>query len=348
MRPRLGDRYEILRPLGQGGMSTVYAARDLRTGQEVAIKWLGEPGFVPTDNELRRFEQEARIAGALDSPHVGRVADVGRDAESGVPYLVMDLLPGEDLQVLLDRSGALAVDPAVRIAVQAATGLAAAHAAGVVHRDVKPSNLFLTRREGGEVIVKVVDFGIAKIRRPLPGMPGASAALPAPPVSMTKSGEVLGSPLYMSPEQVEASRHVDARSDVFSLGVTLYAMLTGAAPYAHLRSFVQLLYSIVNVPPPPLATSAPWVPAALAAVVDRCLSPDAAARYADGAALLAALAACAPEGSALREEMLVGVGPGHAVVRAPGASVLAATEGAGEGKADAKGSLWRRFRGWWE
>ncbi|APR85169.1 Serine/threonine protein kinase [Minicystis rosea] len=200
MRARLHDRYEIERPLGKGGMGTVLAARDLHTGAAVALKWLGEPGSVPGDRELARFEQEARIASALSSPHIARVHDVGRDPATSVPFLVMDLLAGEDLQSLLDRLGALHPTPALHIAKQACAGLAAAHAASVVHRDVKPSNLFLSRAED-TLVVKVLDFGIAKIRRIHPSPATTEKALTVPPLSMTKTGEMLGSPLYMAPSK---------------------------------------------------------------------------------------------------------------------------------------------------
>lgn len=341
MKQALRGRYQIERPLGAGGMGTVVAARDLRSGQEVALKWLGAPGSSPTDKELSRFEQEARIAGSLASPHLTRVLDVERDPETGVPYLVMELLVGEDLQALLDRLGAIDAGAAVRIARQACAGLAEAHAAGVVHRDVKPSNLFLARGEGGALLVKILDFGIAKIRR----LPGATEATPravsAPPVSMTRSGEMLGSPLFMSPEQVEASRHVDARTDVFSMGVTLHAMLAGRAPYAHLKSFAQLLYSVVNTPAPPLREAAPWAPAEVAAIVDRAMSHALEARFPDAAAMLTALQACAPEGDDLREEQLVAADRGQgARVEAPSAEVDAPVT-----LSQASPSLWQRLLG---
>jgi serine/threonine-protein kinase len=289
-------------------MGTVLAARDRETGRAVAVKWLGDPGSPPSDRDLSRFAQEARIAGSVSSPHVVRVFDVARDLETGVPYLVMERLDGEDLQALLDRVGPLAAFAAARIARQACAGVAAAHALGVVHRDLKPSNLFLSRAEGGAVVVKVVDFGIAKIRSAASGGAPASQALTAPSRSMTGSGDLLGSPLYMAPEQVEAAKHVDARADVFSLGVVLFAALTGKAPHAHLRSFVQMLYAIVNDPAPPLLAVAPWVGAELAAVVDRAMSHDLDSRFPDAAALGAALAAAAPGEPLLDDDMLVGSG----------------------------------------
>jgi serine/threonine-protein kinase len=308
-------------------MGTVYVGADLCTGERVAIKWLNA-AELSGSKDLARFEQEARIAGTLASPHIARVFDVGRDAESGVSYLVMELLQGENLESLLDRVGPLSTCAALRIAAQACAGLSAAHEAGVVHRDIKPSNLFLSRGEAGEVVVKLLDFGVAKIRRLPANAPARSGALAAPTVSMTETGQVLDSPLFMSPEQVEMAKHVDARSDVFSLGVTLYAMLTGAAPYAKIKSFVQLLYTIVNEPAPPLGTVVPGVPVELSAVVDRAMSHAPEERHANAAEMLAALLPLLPDGMELREEMLVGAG--RVAGAPPGRTLPGAEEGAAQ------------------
>jgi serine/threonine-protein kinase len=181
---------------------------------------------------------------------------------------------------------------------------------------------------------------VAKIRR---GAPAASLAPALRPrtVSMTKSGEILGSPLYMSPEQVDGARHIDARSDVFSMGVTLRAMLVGRAPYAHIRSLVQLLYTIVNDPAPPIAVAAPWVPADVAAVVDRAMAHDPGTRFADAAVMLEALRACAPEEGPIEEGMLV-AGEPQVPVPEP-VSPTAPTQQASEERP----GLWRRFLGSW-
>ena len=149
----------------------------------------------------------------------------------------MGLLRGEDVRSLLTRVGPLRPEVALRIAAQACAGLAAAHAAGVVHRDIKPENLFLSRGGDGAVVVKVLDFGIAKIRRTSEST-GASAGLTAPAVSMTESGQVVGTPLFMAPEQLVGAKQVDARSDVYSMGVTLYALLAGTPPHANVESLV--------------------------------------------------------------------------------------------------------------
>ena len=292
--------------IGHGAMGTVYEARVLASGERVAIKWLHARAFAADDPDLLRFTQEARIASALDSPHMTTLVELARDPETQVPYLVMGLLRGEDVRGLLARVGPLRPDVAVRVAAQACAGLAAAHAAGVVHRDIKPENLFLARGEGGAVVVKVLDFGIAKIRRTSEHT-GASAGLTAPAASMTRSGEVVGTPLFMAPELLDGPNQADGRSDVYSMGVTLYALLAGAPPHSGVESLVKLLYLVVNEPPPPLAQAAPWLPAGLIAIVEKTMAREKALRYRSAAEMLEALQPFLPEGAALREEMLVGV-----------------------------------------
>jgi serine/threonine protein kinase len=312
---RLGDHYEVGERLGQGGMGVVHAGMDLRTGQRVAIKWLMISGVGPGSPELLRFEQEARIAGALGSEHVVKVFDIGHDPGKNAPFLVMELLSGENLEALLDRIGALPAETAVRIAAQACAGLAAAHGAGVVHRDVKPANIFLVRRDDGEVVVKLLDFGIAKIRKDPEIAPGASLALTPPAMSMTDSGDLLGSPLFMSPEQVQGAKHVDARSDVYSLGVVLYAMLAGAAPYHEIKSLAQLLYMLMHQPRPSVRSVAPWVEQAAAAVVDKAMAHAPSDRFTDAAAMRDALGRLLPEGTSLEASMLTGVGEERRLVK---------------------------------
>jgi serine/threonine protein kinase len=303
----IGDKYELSHVLGRGAMGAVYAAKNLRTGRRVAIKTLQVAGVLdPQDPDLRRFEQEARIAGSLESEHVAQVLDIERDPTNGLPFLVMELLRGEDLQALLDRVGPLPVDAALRIAAQAAQGLEAAHRAGVVHRDIKPGNLFLARRTAGEVVVKILDFGLAKIRpRPDASASAASGHLAAPQVPMTETGQILGSPLYMSPEQVDGTKHVDARSDVFSLGITIYAMLCGKPPHADQKSFTLLLQDIVTKPVPPLGSVAPWVDPQVSALVERATRLDRDERFPSVTAMREAIQPLLAEGAPLREEMLV-------------------------------------------
>ncbi|MDC0745470.1 serine/threonine-protein kinase [Polyangium mundeleinium] len=301
---KLQERFEIVRSIGHGGMGTVYEARSLSGQERVAIKWMHARPFAAGDPDLLRFVQEARIVGALESPHVPRLIELAQDPDVQVPYQVMELLAGEDLGALLDRVGALRPDVALRIAAQACKGLAVAHAAGVVHRDVKPQNLFLARKEEGGLLVKVLDFGVAKIRR---APAGAPKGLTAPSSSMTDSGQVVGTPLYMAPEQLEGAKHVDARSDVYSMGVTLYALLAGKPPHADAKSLLELLNRLVSGPPPPLVDAAPWVPPAIRTVVERAMAASKEARYRDAGALLEALEPLLPEGADLTEEMLVPV-----------------------------------------
>ena len=212
--------YEIVSLLGAGGMGEVYRARDPRLSRDVAVKVL--PGSLAGDaGRLRRFEHEARAAGILNHPNLTTVYDVGR--EGGVSYVVEELLEGETLRVALAR-GPLPPSEALDIAVQVARGLAAAHEKGIVHRDLKPENLFRTR----EGRVKILDFGLAKL---LPD-PVAGEASRLPTASaLTAQGVVLGTLAYMSPEQLRGNGRVDTRSDVFSLGVVLYEMLTGRRPF---------------------------------------------------------------------------------------------------------------------
>jgi serine/threonine protein kinase len=283
----------------------VYAARDAQTGADVAIKWMHAHPFSPDDPDLLRFIQEARIAGTLDSPHVARTIELERDPETGVPFQVMELLDGEDLSSLLKRTGALRPDVALRIAAQACAGLAAAHTAGVVHRDIKPENLYLARRSDGSLVVKLLDFGVAKIRRTMSA--GASRALTAPMESITKTGEVVGTPLFMAPEQLDDMKHVDRRSDVYSMGVTMYALCAGAPPHANIQSFIQLIHTIVNVPAPSLSEVASWTPPKMIAVIEKAMARDPRDRYPDATALLNALEPLVHDDTDLRPEMVIGV-----------------------------------------
>lgn len=304
---KIGDKYQLSAVLGQGATGTVYAAKNLRTQRRVAIKSLDlGAGLQPGSPELLRFEQEARIAGSIDSPHIVQVVDVEQDPATNLPFLVMELLRGEDLQTLLDRVGPLPVDVALRIAAQACAGLVAAHAAGVVHRDVKPANLFLARREKGQIVVKILDFGIAKIRGIPDGLAG-SQVLAAPTVPMTESGQMLGSPLFMSPEQVDATKHVDDRSDLFSLAVTLFTMLAGKAPHADAKGFHMLLRRLVTAPPPPVRTVAHWVSPEVEAFVQKGSAFQREDRFSSAKDMLVALEALLPQGTDLREDMLIGV-----------------------------------------
>jgi serine/threonine-protein kinase len=307
----LDDRYAILRLVGQGGMGAVYEARHLGTNRRVAVKVILDSAM--DAEQIARFEREAGIVGAIESQHITLVYDTGRDRATGAPYIAMELLDGEDAEVLLARLGPLPIDLALRIAYQACLGLGRAHQAGVVHRDVKTANLFLHRNEAGQRIVKILDFGIAK-----------STAGEALNPSLTRTGTLLGSPIYMSPEQARSGK-VDQRGDVWSLGITLYEMLCGSRPNDELQQLGELIIAICTQPVPRIEQRAPRVPSELAALVHRALTIDPAARFASAVEMGEALRAMLPNGQAIDEAMLRPASAAElgqsAVLRPPSATV---------------------------
>jgi serine/threonine protein kinase len=230
---------------------------------------------------LQRFVREAKLASKIKSEHVVRVLDVAR-LESGEPYIVMELLEGQDLGDMLVKHGPLPVQQAALYLLQACEALADAHGLGIVHRDLKPANLFLTTTRDGRPCIKVLDFGISKLV-------GADAAQ-----SMTKTNALMGSPLYMSPDQLVQSRDVDARSDVWALGVTLFELLSGRCPFLA-EEAPQLIAQILQAPTPPLRSVRPDAPAELEALVNAALVKDRAQRVPDVAAFARGLAPFAPE-----------------------------------------------------
>ena len=282
--PKPGDlvagKYRIERVLGRGGMGTVFAARHGELGQTVAIKVLHSAA--PTASS--RFQREAKICAQLSSEHTARVFDLG--TVEGAPFLAMEYLAGEDLSQVIARGR---VEPrlVVSYALQICEALAEAHAAGVVHRDLKPSNVFLVRRPDGSACIKVLDFGISK---------RISAEDVEATDDLTNARVVLGSPAYMSPEQLRQSKDVDARSDIWSLGVVLYELLTAARPFKA-GSLAGLSAAIAaDVPRSPAALE-PSVPRSLDRVVMRCLKKDPAARFASATDVAVALRGSLPPAS---------------------------------------------------
>ncbi|HSE62256.1 MAG TPA: serine/threonine-protein kinase, partial [Thermoanaerobaculia bacterium] len=264
---RLGP-YEIVTPIGAGGMGEVYRARDTRLGRDVAVKVL--PASFSTDpDRLRRFEQEARAAGVLNHPNITAVYDVG--TVDGTPYVVTELLEGESLRSRLG-GGPLAPRRATEYAVQIAHGLSAAHEKGIVHRDLKPENLFVTK----DGRVKILDFGLAKLTQSNVGT--AHTNLPTLPATAdTEPGVVLGTLGYMSPEQVRG-RPADARSDIFSFGAILYEMLSGKRAF-HRDTAADTMSAILREDPPDLSSTNRQVSPTLDRIIRHCLEKDPEARF---------------------------------------------------------------------
>lgn len=271
----LGGRYQIQKKLGQGGMGTVYEAMHVTTKATVAVKLLSSSR---NEQDIARFEREARAAGAIASEHIVRVLDAGKDEASGCPFLVMERLVGEDLGRVLDRTGAMPPLLVVRLAAQIALGLARAHEAGVVHRDIKPSNVFLSHVDDDEVRVKLLDFGVAKL-----------GVVEPQDATLTNTGHMLGTPHYMAPEQAQTPKTADHRADIWSLGAVMYKALTGERPHEDTESVGQTIVAIASKPVKPVQDVAPWVPAEIAALVQRCLERDPKDRFADARALLEAM-----------------------------------------------------------
>jgi len=216
----LAGKYRVERVLGQGGMGVVVAAQHIHLEERVAIKlMLAEAAF--SAEAVARFVREARAAAQLESAHVAKVSDVGT-LEDGRPYMVMEYLDGHDLANVLAANGPLPLQDAIDYLLQASEAIAEAHSIGIVHRDLKPANLFLTRRRDRTPQVKVLDFGISKV---------SGSARSSSDNALTRTSTLMGTPLYMSPEQMTSVRDVDARSDIWALGIILFELLTGAPPF---------------------------------------------------------------------------------------------------------------------
>jgi len=283
-------RYRVERILGVGGMGVVVAARHLHLDSFVAIKFL-LPDILSNAEAVSRFAREAKAAVKIQNEHVSRVTDVGV-LENGAPYMVMEYLDGSDLGVLLRTQGRLSIEDAVDFVLQACEAIAEAHTLGIVHRDLKPANLFLVRRSDGSRIVKVLDFGISKTS----GMVGSGGT-----GGMTSTSSMMGSPLYMSPEQLSSARDVDARTDIWALGIILHELLAAQLPFVA-DSIPQLCVAIMQGLPASLRAARSDVPAGLEAIVLRCLEKDRARRFANVGELARALSEYAPQRSRVSVE----------------------------------------------
>jgi serine/threonine protein kinase len=262
----LAGKYRVEKVLGFGGMGVVVSAFRGDLEQRVAVKFLSQAAAERPD-AAERFRREARAAAKIRSEHVARVLDVGT-LDTGLPYMVMEYLEGNDIAEELRRLGRLPMLEAVEFVLQAIEALAEAHAAGVVHRDLKPGNLFLAQRADGTRRVKVLDFGISK------ALSGTSVE----ELSLTKTAALIGSPLYMAPEQMRSAKDVDTRADIWSLGAMLYEMLTGEPPYTG-ESIPQLCAALLHDDPIPLRQHRPEIPEGLELAVLRCLMKDRNNRF---------------------------------------------------------------------
>jgi len=274
---QIAGKYRVERTLAKGGMGVVVLVRHEVLGQLAVIKLL-LPSVAGSPGASERFLREARAAANLRSDHVARVFDVGA-LDDGTPYMLMEYLDGNDLAQELDRRGRLPVAEAVDHTLEALDAVSEAHAIGVIHRDLKPSNLFLVTKPDGSRQVKVLDFGISKVTSELGAADGA----------VTAENALLGSPAYMSPEQVRSSKDVDGRTDVWSLGVVLYELVTGRRAF-DAPSMGAILSQILADDVPALTRVLPGADAGLERVIQRCLARDRDARYPSAAAMREALA----------------------------------------------------------
>ena len=280
----LAGKYRVEQVLGAGGMGYVVAAMHEQLGQRVAVKLLA-PELCENEDSVTRFLREARAAVKIHSEHVARVIDVG-ELTNGSPYMVMEFLSGRDLADELDLPGQLEVPIAIDYVLQASEAVAEAHSLGLIHRDLKPANLFLTHRPDGTALVKVLDFGISKAINV-----DDNALEPAP--SLTATHSLLGSPAYMSPEQIRRPKSVDTRTDIWSLGSILYELLVRDPPF-NADSPLALLAAVVSDPLPSVRDTRPDVPVELEAVIAKCLEKNPDNRYQTVAELAEALVPFAP------------------------------------------------------
>jgi serine/threonine protein kinase len=285
----LKGTYHVLRKVAEGGMGVVYEGEHVRLRRRVAIKVLLSQ-YARHPEVLARFRREAEVVGSLGHPHIVQVFDVD-ETDGGDPFLVMEFLEGETLAERLEREPRQPLPAAIRIASQVAAALASTHEKGVVHRDLKPENVFLVHATGEGDFVKVLDFGISKVR--------------GPGRKLTQHNIVVGTPLYMAPEQARADQDVDERVDQFALAAISYEMLAGVGPFSG-DTPVEIMQNVIAANPEPLSEIAPWVPAAVAQVVMRGLSKKKQDRYASISGFL----------QALRE---AGAGAEVAVTEPPGA-----------------------------
>ncbi|MEI7892184.1 MAG: serine/threonine-protein kinase [Myxococcales bacterium] len=272
---QIGAKYVVRAVLGEGGMGTVYEAEHMAIGRAVAIKVL-HPSQAKKKDAVKRFHQEARAAGAIGHPNICEVYDLGT-MDDGSPYLVMEKLVGETLADRIASEGGLPFDDVIDVITQVLSGLVVAHEKGIVHRDIKPENVFLTKRVGCPALVKLLDFGVSKMIAPLLGGENQED------LDLTRTGMVMGTPYYMSPEQARGDRNLDARVDLFACGVIMYEALTGRRPYTA-ANYNALLLQILTTKPRPARDFRPALPLGFDEVLEKAMARARDDRFADAAA----------------------------------------------------------------
>jgi eukaryotic-like serine/threonine-protein kinase len=276
----LAEKYRVEKVLGVGGMGVVVAARHIELDEKVAIKFL-LPAMLADGVSIARFQREAKAAVRIKSEHVARVFDVGR-LQNGAPYMVMEFLEGSDLAGVLAERGVLPLGQALDFILQTCVAVADAHARGIIHRDLKPANLFCVRRSDGQLSIKVLDFGISKL-----------AETDGSGMSFTQTSAMMGSPLYMSPEQFRSAKNVDGRTDIWAIGAILFELVTGKPPFTA-GSVPELAIKVSTEQAPSAAQVNPTVPPGLATVIAACLERDVGRRPRNVAELALALLPFAP------------------------------------------------------
>ncbi|MFO0685545.1 MAG: DUF2378 family protein [Sandaracinus sp.] len=293
----IAERYRIVGLLGEGGMGAVYVADHLRIGRKVAIKRL-HPELAADEKAVQRFQREARAAGATGHEHIVEILDLGY-TEDGAPFLVMEYLRGLSLAQTLKKDGRLTVARASHIVGQVLAALSAVHEHGIVHRDLKPDNVFLTRHGADADWVKVLDFGISKMRHEDDGL------------DLTRTGAMMGTPFYMSPEQARGTKAIDHRADLYATGVILHECLTGTVPFAG-ENYHALLQQILRGDPPRPSASVPGIAREMDEIVLRAMATDPEKRFASARAMLEALVpfgAPRPTGTSRRDEVAARLEP---------------------------------------
>jgi serine/threonine-protein kinase len=275
----VGGKWRIVGAIGRGGMGAVYEGQNISIGKKVALKFI-DAEFARQPEIASRFQREAEAASLVESAHIVHIFDSGV-TDTGIPYIVMELLRGEDLRARIRRMGRLPKGEAAHVVAQTLRGLHRAHEAGIVHRDLKPDNIFLVDRDDDPLFAKIVDFGISKMTR-RSGDVGTG--------TLTRQGVVLGTPFYMSPEQAQALPNLDLRTDIWSVGAILYECLSGKPPHGG-DSYEQIIVSICTTDPPDVRSFDSSIPASLANVVHKAMQRDRARRFQSAKEMLDALQA---------------------------------------------------------